>query len=156
MRKERLKKLNIRHVNAIGSLELKVAAMEDSLRVVKGTVFYDTVVNEVVKVDDRNLIEIPASFGFQDSWVTSWGIIHEDGMGESGFTIDRLPVEIVLGSKGFFKKTYLSQVGTSNPHVTITKQQFIVTDETKRITPILVVGGIGVIGGVVTTLLLTR
>ena len=154
---ERLKALNIRHVSTIGSLELRLAAMQDSLEVHNSVIFYDTVVTEVVQVDDTPMLPLPASFGFQDEWVTSWGIITEDGMGESGFTIDKLPIEIVLGSRGFFKPVYVSQVGTSNPHVTVTKQQFIVTDQTKSRTPWLIGGGF-VLGVSATTalFLLTR
>jgi len=158
---ERLRALNIKKVNAIGELNLKIAAMEDSLQVYKSSVpvIYDTVIYDIADVevvDERPMIELPASFGWEDRWATSWGVITEDGNGEAGFTIDELPIEIVLGSRGIFKPVYVSSVATPNPYVQVTKQNFVVTNQTKKTAPILVAGSIGVIGGFLTGIMLTR
>lgn len=152
---ERLKKQNIRYVNAIGSLELKIAAMEDSLKVVKGTVFYDTVINEVVKVDDRNLIELPASFGHDSKWAESWGIIYENGLGETGFKIKSLPINITLGHRGWLKPSYVALASSPNPLVDINTIDFVITQQ-NRYKPILIGTGLGVVGGVVLGILIAK
>ena len=147
---ERLRKENIRRVNAITHLELSLASVQSRL-----PVKHDTVYIEVEKIDDRSMIEIPASFGYQDKWVEQWAIIDESGNGEVGFNIESIPLDITLGSRGLFKKEYIEAVSTPNPYVTFnsSQAQLVVPKKTK---PIVLVGSIGLVTGIITTLLLTK
>ncbi len=148
---ERLKKENIRKVNAITHLELKIASVQSRLPITH----YDTVIEYVEKIDDRSMIEIPASFGFQDEWVTQWAVIDESGTGEIGFEVTSLPLDITLGSRGVFKPQYISAISSSNPYVAFdaSQTQLIVKKKAK---PYIIVGSASVIIGTVATLLLTK
>jgi len=147
---ERLRKENIRKVNAITHLELSIAAVQSRL-----PIKHDTIIKYVEKVDNRNMIDIPASFGYQDEWVEQWAIIDESGTGEVGFNMESIPLDITLGSRGVFKKDYISAISSPNPYVVFdaSQTQLVVPKKTK---PIVLVGTIGLITGTVATLLLVK
>jgi len=147
---ERLRKENIRKVNAITHLELSLSAVQSRL-----PIKHDTVIIEVEKIDNQPMIELPASFGWVDEWVEQWAIIDESGTGEVGFSMESIPLDITLGSRGIFRKEYIEAVSTPNPYVTFnsSQAQLVVPKKTK---PIVLVGTIGLITGTVVTLLLVK
>ena len=147
---ERLRKENIRKVNAITHLELSLASVQSRL-----PIKHDTVIRYVDKSSSQPKIEIPASFGYQDKWVEQWAIIDESGTGEVGFNMESIPLDITLGSRGVFKKDYISAISSPNPYVVFdaSQTQLVVPKKTK---PIVLVGSIGLVTGIITTLLLTK
>jgi len=147
---ERLRKENIRKVNAITHLELELSSSQDSLPIKRDTVYI-----EVEKIDDRSMIELPISYGVQTEWATQWAIIDESGNGEVGFEINSLPLDITLGSRGVFNKQYIAAISSPNPLVQFdaSQTQLVVKKKTR---PMLVVGTLSLVTGIVTTLLLTR
>lgn len=146
----RLRKENIRKVNAITHLELRLSASQNNLPIKRDTVFI-----EVEKVDNWPMIELPASFGWVDDYAESWGIITEDGNGESGFTVNNLGLDITLGNRGVFRKQYISAISSSNPHVEFDASQTQLVVK-KKARPYIVVGSASLILGTVATLLLTK
>lgn len=148
----RLAQLNIRNVNMIASLELKVTALRDSLLLMDNT---DTVhvIEYITEEDTLNVVEIPLEFGWETHNIVSWGGIDETGLGYSGFVVDPLPLNIVLGSRGFFQKQYVSSVSTSVPEVKVTHQHTQIVIPKRKAWPYAVCVSVGVVAGVVLTAL---
>ena len=147
---ERLKELNLRKVNTIAQLELAIAMMEDSLQVYKSDVFpiVDTVFIEVADVGGVPMIELPASFGNETPEYMTWAVIDEYGLGTTGFEIKKLPLNIVVGSRGFLNQKFVASVSSPMPQVTINSQDVVVAQPKTRVWPYGVVGGASFLLGI--------
>ncbi len=148
---ERLKKLRIRDVRLIGELEIRLDAFKDSLAVRDA----DTVIRYVERVNDVPMIEVPAFFESDEPWLYMWGNINIAGTGSLGMHLKETPIHITLGSRGVFKKEYVSAISSPNPYITITKNDIQVV-QPKITKPTAIAGTVGLLVGAVTTLLLTR
>ena len=155
--KERLEQLSIRRASMIGDLRLKIAAMQDSLVVYKDSLSKVPVVYVPTPTGDTvPMVEVPLYFGWEDEWAKSWAEIDIDGQGVSGFEIGDMPISLTLGSRGFFKKDYVSAVTTNNPYVSLTYGHFQIVKQPKW-KPIVISGATGLlIGTVVSAILLSR
>jgi len=155
---DRIKQLNLRQVYTIGRLEMTVSALKDSL-----SLWRDSVRVETVYVDNPDdpegpsipMIELPASFGWEDDYVRSWGLITADGYGESGFDVKSLNIDLTLGSRGWLSPDYVSVVTTDNPYINIDKNNFSVV-QPKKIRPVIVGVSVGLVTGTVLGYFITR
>jgi hypothetical protein len=153
--KERLKQMNIRNVKVIGQLELQISSYRDSLTIYNPRE-YDIEVEggeyemiEVEQTADGAMLPLPASFGYQDEWVKQWAKIDTSGLGSIGFELEPFMIDLTLGSRGLWNKSYVSAASTDSPHVVISKNSFQMVDSRKKVWPYVAVGGLGVILGVV-------
>jgi len=148
---ERLRKLNIRRVNAIGKLEMRIAVLEDSLQLHRGQ---DTVyVRELITEEDTiPVVEVPFQFGINDRWVAANAFVDELGYGEIDFMVKEMPVEIVLGSRGMFRPSCVSAVSSPNPYLNIERQSFVIVKDNKKKPAAYLATGL-LIGTMVTLLL---
>lgn len=155
---ERLRKQNIDHVNAIGRLELTVSALQDSLTLYREVInATDTIIKEipVEVIDDRNMIELPVSFGEENEYLTQWAIIDSTGLGSLGFKMQPFSLDITLGSRGVFRKDYIVTAATSNPYFTVDQNNFQVVG-TSKIKPAVYGVAAGIVGGAVATYFIMR
>jgi len=154
---ERVKALNIRNVRTIGNLKLQIAAMQDSLILYRDSIKVEVEYIPVENSDSlKPVVSVPLHMGWEDQWAKSWADIDINGKGASGFEIKDLPISLTLGSRGVFKKSYVSDVATPNPYLTVTQNQFqIVKQPTWK--PIVYSGAIGVaIGTAICVFLLAK
>lgn len=151
---DRLKEQDIRKVQVIGELELKVSSYRDSLLLYKkGDLEWELV--DIEDTPDGPMLPLPVSFGYQDDWLTQQAIINERGLGSISFEMDSVKLDVVLGSRGLWNKSYIAAISTDNPHLAITQNQWQMIDPKKKATPYILVGTLGIaVGGVVTLLLL--
>lgn len=144
---ELLRAEKIRNVFAIGELRLTVDAMRDSLELFP---------TEKPKSDMMGLINgppktitLPVEFGWEDEYATSYASINLSGKGTTGFKLESVPVTVTLGSRGMFRKDYISAVTTPSPYIWIDYNNFVL-NLPKSKTPLLL--GAGFIGGVAASL----
>jgi hypothetical protein len=147
--KEQLKRLAAQHIKdikVIAELELQISALRDSLILNRGV---DTVsVEEVIMGEDTvSVVRVPFDFGWKDSWASSWGAVSVDGLGTSGFEVTSLPLDIVLGSRGVFNKSYVSAASSPNPYVCVSQNNVQLVQKKSR--GVMVVTTSAVIGGIV-------
>lgn len=153
--KEQLKRLAAQHIKdikVIAELELQIRALRDSLILNRGV---DTVnVEEIIMGEDTvSMVRVPFDFGWKDSWASSWGAVSVDGLGTSGFEVIKLPLDIVLGSRGVFNKGYVSAVSSPNPYVYVSQNNVQLVQKKKGRTAALVTSSALV--GALAALLLT-
>ena len=151
---ERLKAQNIRKVQVIGELELSISSYRDSLLLYKkvDTVYYPVGVEQTV---DGAMLPLPVSFGSQDDWLTQQAVINERGLGSISFELEPVKLDVTLGSRGLWNKSYIAAISTDNPHVAITQNEWSMIDPKKKATPYILVGTLDIaVGGVVTLFLL--
>ena len=152
---ERLRKQNIDHVAAIGRLNVRIAVLQDSLTLKRGT---DTikVVEYVNESGERNdCVPIPFSFDFDDDWAYIYGAVDASGSGDLGFFLKETPVNITLGSKGVFQKEQVVAISSANPYLMITPQDFQIVQKGNKKAPILIGTG-AYLAGILTMVLLGR
>ena len=153
---ERLKKQNINHVNVIGQLKVTVASLQDSLMLKSGK---DTVkvVEYITESGDVNsCVPIPFDFEIQDEWMYSAAGVDATGTGWTSFLLKETPIDLTLGSRGVFKKHYVSAVSTPNPYVGFTANDFQVVQQDIKIPPIVYGTTGGFLAGFLTCFFLSR
>ena len=141
---ERIKALNIRNVQVIGELNLRLQAYRDSLIIRTGT---DTVVLIEYRVDSVTTgyaVPVGSEWSWSDRWARSYAGIDSLGLGYSGFEVKELPLDIVLGSRGLFRKDFVSAVSSANPYLTIDKSNMQVVQK-KKAKPFIVGLALGVV-----------
>lgn len=150
---ERLRALNMKHVRAIGELQLKIEALITDIPPVDTLIIY----KECDEVEG-SFIKLPQAYRYQDDYIKTATLINEQGLASHRFTVFPFDMPIVLGTKrdGLFKREVeIAAVTTTNPYVDVEDIKFIVVDKQKKPTPVFVTGvGVGIIGTVVLSLLL--
>jgi len=152
---ERLKKQNINHVTAIGKLNVRIAMLQDSLTLKRGT---DTikVVEYVNENGERNdCVPIPFSFDHDDEWTYIYGAVDASGSGDLGFFLKETKIDLTLGSKGIFNKQSVVSVSSPNPYLMVTPEDFQVVQKGNKKAPILIGTG-AYFAGILTMVLLSR
>ena len=166
---ERLKEQNIRNVYAIGQLKLQLQAVRDSLPLsrdsirvpveqipasnVSSTSSIWDMTADGAEQKTRPMVEVPLRFGWEDEWARSWGTVSINGLGESGFIVKDLPIDLTLGSRGVFNKSYISSVSTPSPYVAIDENNFNLV-KTKNHLPYYMAGSF--VAGMVAMMLLAN
>jgi hypothetical protein len=150
---ERMEAVNLRNVQTIGSLQLQISSMKDSLTLFRDTVRVPveyipiTEDGDVIEGEgDRPMVELPFSFSTATEWSRSWAAVGTNGLGTIGFEVTKLPINITLGSRGVFRKDYVSIVTTPNPEVSVSAQNFQIVKQ-ERWKPIIYSGVTGLILG---------
>jgi hypothetical protein len=149
---ERLDELNIRNVQMIGSLRLSLKAYQDSLAIRQGP---DTIVLTKYVRDSTGVFEVPegSTWGWEDEYASSYAGIDKYGYGYSGFDVKPFEIDISLGSRGVFRKDYVSAITTDMPYMDVTGIDMQVVKQKNRGLKGFLIGG--AIGGIVTGLLLS-
>ena len=139
----RLRELNIRNVRMIGSLNLSLKAYKDSLLIKHGT---DTITLVKYVQDSTGFFHVPSesTWGWEDEWAESYAGIDSDGYGYSGFDVKPFEIEISLGSRGLFKKDYVSVVSTDMPYIDVSGIDMNIVKQ-KKAAPFLYGTAFGVI-----------
>jgi len=139
----RLKAEKIRYLNAIGSLNLQVSSLKDSLSV---KVPPDTIVRIVEIIDDRPMMELPAYFDYNDRWISMYAEIDTTGKGLISAALGEAPINIAMGSR-LFKRDYVTAISSPSPYLSFDKVDVQIVAP-KKLKPLLIVGGIGIGVGV--------
>jgi len=150
--KERIEQLHLRNVIVVGELRLSLQAYRDSLQIKKGT---DTihVIEYVVEGDTMEVVPVGTEWSWSDQWASAYAGIDTTGTGYIGFEVKPSTLNIALGSRGVFRKDYVSSATTLNPYLTIDKNNIQVVQQKKAQTTIIA-GSLGVaIGVLISTLL---
>lgn len=136
--KARLKELNIKRINTIGKLNLRIEALMDSVPP------SDTIIiKEDCDGEQGQYIKLPLSYSSSDRWVTQSAKVGVDGLGSLSFTMSPTPMKIILGTKkeGVFKTSPSAMVTTPNPYIQIDQSQFVVVDRQKPTWHYMAYGG---------------
>lgn len=143
---DRMKALSLRRVYVIADLELKIAFLEDSMEVVEASpsVIYPTSGTAVVEdaKPDSPTISLPASFGRETDWFLTQALINEAGMGSIHFELKSPTLDLTIGRRGVFQKSYVAAVSSPNPYLTIQKQNVVLVQK-KNPTPYIIGGALG-------------
>jgi archaellum component FlaF (FlaF/FlaG flagellin family) len=146
---ERLKEMNVKHVLAIGELKLQVTSYRDSLTLWKDV---DTthVVGEVwtLEGEDKNVVEVPLRFGSETQWSKAVAKIDIDGNGSISYQSKEFPIDVTLGYRGFFNRSYVAAVSTPNPEVAVTQNQFQIVHKRPKVWPYVLTTTVGFVAGV--------
>ncbi len=143
---ERLKQTNIRKVHAIGELELHISSLKDSLIVYRDVdIEYEEL--DVEETVDGPMLPLPVSFSSKDEWLTQQARIGTDGLGSISFDLSPVKIDLTLGSRGLWNKSYVSAVSTNNPYASVTKNNFQLVDKRRKAWPYFVTTGIGIVFG---------
>ena len=125
---ERIKQLRIRDVELIGKLELDIKVLKEKVAPV------DTVV--IVKdCDDKkgSFIKLPLEYRYSDRWASIYTGIDTIGLADQSFKIKQLPLNLVIGTKGYFSnKTQVASVTTESPYVNIDDVRFIKVEDKRK------------------------
>jgi len=120
--KEKLKKLNIAHVQENVRLKAQLTILKDSLELIKPEIIY------VVDADSVSVphLRLPHELNYEDSWMDV-GVMIEDNL-SWGFSIDS-PIEadvtIADVKTGWFKKEPRVLISTDNPYFDVINVQSV-------------------------------
>lgn len=151
---ERVRQLNIKNVNTIGKLRLRVQVLMDSVPP------SDTIIiKQDCEGESGSYIKLPLEYPYKDRWVSMNTSVGVNGYASQSFNIDSLPLNITLGGKKeslFSKQRQVGVVTTPNPYINVQDMSFIQVED-KRKTPAhyLMVGtGVGIAITLLTGLML--
>jgi hypothetical protein len=141
---DRLEALNIDRLNMIGRLNVHISFLKDSI---EGIVPLDTIVREVEIINDTPMLPLPTSFRYSDDYLHMFTDVGADGLATMGATLNPTPVEVMIGSRGVFRKDYVSAITSPSPYIEFDMQQIqIVAPKKTKI--VAISGGIGFVAGV--------
>ena len=130
-----LKKLHINDVKSITKLELQIDILQ------KQGVYRDTI---IVRDTITNDIDTVRQANYKDQWVTASVLLYPD---KPVFSISLYsPVKVWIGYTGILRPKATVAVTTTNPYISITKNQTIIVEDKKKLLqkryPYLLVGGV--------------
>jgi len=134
---ERLRALNIKHVNTIGELRMKIDILIDSIPPSDTLIIYKD-----CNQDIGSYVKLPLFYRYDDKYVKLTTTIGIDGLSDMNFAINPFDINVVLGTKKeslFKKSSQVSIVSTSNPYVDVEAVKFMVVED-KRKSPLYYYG----------------
>ena len=152
--KDRLKELNIKSINLIGNLKVRVSLLEDSIKPLIPAVPIEDV-NEAVKY----VLPLPNKFTYKDKYVSVFTKIDKIGLAEQGFLLTDPKFNIVVGRRGngvFAKRGDVAIVTTDNPYINIQESNIVLVNKNpKPLTYMAVGSGLTIVAVVVAKILLS-
>jgi len=139
----RLKELNIKNVDVIGTLRARIAVLIDSIPPA------ETIT--IIEQPDGNYAKLPLDYTYTDYWADMHTTVNENGLADMVFVIRELQMNIVIGTKGqgFLKKNKpVSSITTDCPYIQIDESTIAVVQN--NVSPYTYLGiGAGVTAGFV-------
>ena len=93
---ERIEQLNVRNVKMIGELRVALKAAIDSIPP------SDTIIIIKPKDHEGSFIKLPLDYNYSDKWVDMGAYVGINGRAELDFSMNELPLNLVIGQKGYF------------------------------------------------------
>jgi hypothetical protein len=124
---ERIKQLNVRNVKMIGELRVALHAAIDSIPP------SDTIIIIKSKDHEGSFIKLPLDYKYSDRWVDMSAYIGMSGKADLNFSMNELPLNLVIGQKGYFRgKSDVVIASDPSPYLSVEDVKVMSVEDERR------------------------